>query len=430
MMKLPLGRGDCKMRHRRFMYKCAKCSKVYSDDDVPPNDGCGGRIDITPDLELLKETITQEELSSRNPAHWKYFELLPIRKKESIITLGEGGTPLIKADRLGKKYGLDNLFLKIETMNPSGSFKDRPISVGLSRAIEDGASVVISASSGNAAASLATYSARSGTKTIVLVPEKVPSGKLIHLLVLGTKVIQVKPTVPNVDPTTALLQEAYTELDWTPIPSFGPFNCFQYEGNKTIGYELAEQFEWKTPDWVFFPTGSGGLMSGTMKGIYEFKELGLIEEIPKPVVVQPTGCSPLVEAFQKSKKPTEIEPAENVDTCAGGLADPFPWDGDAALTYLEDAKGMAISVSDYSIKKCLVELGKYEGIFGEPSGVAGLAGLKQMIEDGTIDKQDQIIVPITGSGFKDLHLIKALIPKTPVISQSLEKLLEAVREYD
>ncbi|TXT56489.1 MAG: hypothetical protein BAJATHORv1_20078 [Candidatus Thorarchaeota archaeon] len=413
---------------RSFTYQCGKCGKRYSEDNVPPNDGCGGRIEITPNIELLKDQFTREDFSKRQAGHWKYFDFLPLKHRESIISLGEGGTPLIKAKRLADLYGLNHLYLKIETMNPSGSFKDRPISVGLSRALEDGADIVASASSGNAAASLATYSSRSGTMAIVLVPENVPSGKLIHLMILGTIVVKIKASKRGIDPTTALLQEAYTQLGWTPIPSFGPFNCFQYEGNKTVGYEVAEQLRWSVPDWIIFPTGSGGLMSGSMKGLWEFREIGFIESISRPVVVQPEGCAPIVNATKYTNDSLSIEPIIEVDTCAGGLADPYPWDGDAALRYMKETNGLAIAVSDKEIKKCLVELAKYEGVFGEPSGVAGLAGLKQLVEDGTIDKQDSVVVPITGSGFKDLQLAEGLAPRTPVISQNLDELIKAVNK--
>ncbi|MHA2425217.1 MAG: pyridoxal-phosphate dependent enzyme, partial [Candidatus Thorarchaeota archaeon] len=165
-------------------YKCAKCGKEYTDENVPPNDKCGGRIDVFHDLEVLKETLTKKELESRIGGLWKYFELMPLRKKENIITLGEGGTPLFKSTRLANHLGLSNLYIKMETLNPSGSFKDRPICVGVSRAKEDGAKTVSAASSGNAAAAMSTFAARAGLRAVVFVPENAPAGKLIHLRTL------------------------------------------------------------------------------------------------------------------------------------------------------------------------------------------------------------------------------------------------------
>jgi len=407
---------------RVIEYRCAKCAKSYDDSNVPANDGCGGRIDIKFDLEALKEIFTQDSMRERKGGLWKYFELMPLRKRDSIVTLGEGNTPLIKSKRLASEMGLKNLFLKIETGNPSGSFKDRPICVGVSRAFEDRAETVSAASSGNAAAAMSAYAARAGLRAVVFVPESAPAGKLIHLKTLGAHVFRVSKEREGVDPTTTLLNVACNELGWTPTPSFGPFNCFQFEGTKSIGFELAEQLNWNPPDWVLFPTGSGGLMAGTMKGFWEFQQMGLINDLPQPVVVQPEGCAPIVRAFNEKQKPLEIIPWDSNDTVAGGLADPFPWDGDAALHYLGLAKGSAIAVADSDIERYLIMLGKYEGIFAEPSGVAALAGLERLVHDGSIDKSDVIVVPITGSGFKDLNTADRLSYNVPLIPPRVEEL--------
>ncbi|MGQ4912909.1 MAG: threonine synthase [Candidatus Thorarchaeota archaeon] len=409
--------------------RCAKCGKTYDEHSVPPNDGCGGRIDFILDIEELKETITRETLEMRKGGLWKYFEMMPLRKRDSIITLGEGNTPLIRSNRLAQEWNMKHLLLKNETVNPSGSFKDRPICVGVSRAYEDGVKTVSAASSGNAAASMSTYAARAGLEAVVFVPEDAPAGKLIHLRTLGAKVFRVKKEIEGVDPTTTLLKEACAEFGWTPTPSFGPFNCFQFEGTKSLGYEIAEQTDWNPPDWILFPTGSGGLMAGTMKGLWEFQQMGLIDELPRPVVVQPTGCPPIVNAFHEGQDPLGITPWSSNDTVAGGLADPFPWDGDAALRYLELAGGHALAVEDESIESALVMLGKSEGIFAEPSGVAALAGLKQMIDEGIIDRTDTVVVPVTGSGFKDLSTPDRLTPKVPLIPPNTGELMRALNNY-
>jgi len=406
--------------------KCAKCGKEYTNKDVPPNDGCGGRIDISFDLEGIKEIFTRQSVDQRKGGLWKYFELMPLRKRESIVTLGEGNTPLLRSSRLGEQLKLSNLFLKIETTNPSGSFKDRPICVGVSRAYEDGADTVSAASSGNAAASMSTYAARAGMQAVVFVPEDAPAGKLIHLRTLGARVFRVQKVKEGVDPTTTLLKAACTELGWTPTPSFGPFNCFQFEGTKSLGYEIAEQMNWEPPDWILFPTGSGGLMAGTMKGLWEFQQMGLIDRLPRPVVVQPEGCAPIVRAFKSNQDPLDITPWHSNETVAGGLADPFPWDGDAALKYLKMADGRAIEVPDDAIERQLVSLGKMEGIFAEPSGVAALAGLESLVDQGVIDKSDRVVVPITGSGFKDLATPDRLTPQVVLISPDLDQLKAAL----
>ncbi|MFX1367566.1 MAG: threonine synthase [Promethearchaeota archaeon] len=408
------------------LYKCAKCGKKYTDDNVPPNDGCGGRIDIQFDLELAKEFHSRGSIERKKGGLWKYFDLMPLRNKKSIVSLGEGDTPLIKARKLGEEMNLSNLFLKLETTCPSGSFKDRPICVGVSRAHEDGAETVVAASSGNAAASMSTYAARAGLRAVVFVPEDAPAGKLIHLRTLGANVFRVRKQKEGVDPTTTLLRAACEDLGWTPSPSFGPFNCFQFEGTKSLGYEIAEQSNWDLPDWILFPTGSGGLMAGTMKGLWEFQQMGLIDDIPHGVVVQPEGCAPIVRAFNENQNPLEIKPWDSNETVAGGLADPFPWDGDAALKYLGISKGAAIAVSDPEIEKYLVLLGKLEGVFAEPSGVAALAGLKQLVEQGVIDRADRIVVPITGIGFKDLATPDRLTSPVKLVSPIVEELKTAL----
>jgi threonine synthase len=409
--------------------KCAKCGKEYDEENVPANDGCGGRIDFSFDLETLKEIFTKQEIFQRESGLWKYFELMPLRSRRNIVTLGEGNTPFLQSKRLADEWGMKNLFLKNEIFNPSGSFKDRPICVGVSRALEDGAKTVSAASSGNAAAAMSSYAARAGLQSVVFVPEDAPAGKLIHLRTLGAKVFRVSKEQEGVDPTTTLLKAACTEFGWTPSPSFGPFNCFQFEGTKSLGYEIAEQSEWTPPDWILFPTGSGGLMAGTMKGLWEFKEMGLIDELPRPVVVQPEGCSPIVRAFYDHQDPLNITPWDSNETVAGGLADPFPWDGDAALRYLKLANGTAIAVSDEAIETALVALGKFEGIFAEPSGVAALAGLKELMDQGVIDSTDNVVVPITGSGFKDLATPDRLTPQVSVIPPNTSKLKKALENY-
>jgi len=418
--------GDIALELRS--YKCAKCGKEYTDDNVPPNDGCGGRIDIIHNLESIKEVLTKEEIESRKGGLWKYFELMPLKQRQSIITVGEGNTPLIKSTRLASALGLSDLHIKMETLNPSGSFKDRPICVGVSRAKEDGAETVSAASSGNAAASMSTYAARAGLRAVVFVPENAPAGKLIHLRTLGANVFRVRKVEEGVDPTTTILHTACDELGWTPTPSFGPFNGFQFEGTKSLGYEIAEQMMWNPPDWILFPTGSGGLMAGTMKGFWEFREMGLIDTLPRPVVVQPDGCSPIVRAFNDKQDPLGITPWESNETVAGGLADPFPWDGDAALKYLNIANGKVVSVSDEAIEKHLIMLGKLEGIFAEPSGVAAMAGLEVLLEEGVIEKKDRIVVPITGSGFKDLATPDRLTMKVQIIGPVLSELTAALEK--
>ncbi|MFQ6125278.1 MAG: threonine synthase [Candidatus Heimdallarchaeota archaeon] len=407
---------------------CAKCRTEYEPTSAPENDGCGGRIDIYLNIEALKENLSKQELIARGNSPWKYFELLPIFEKVNFITLGEGNTPLLKSDRFARTLGLKHLYWKVETQNPSGSFKDRPISVGVSKAVENGSKTVVSASSGNAAAAMATYGAKAGLEVVVFVPEHAPADKITQLLFLGAQVFRIARDAEPGDPAFTLLTKAYQAYGWTPIPSMGPFNCWQFEGNKTIGYEVAEQMGWKVPDWMLFPTGSGGHLAGTMKGFKEFNDMGFIEGLPRAVAVQPTGCAPVVQAIQERRDPFEIVAWGPPQTIAGGLADLFPWDGDAAVTMIRESQGTAVAVTDEEILRVQRELARLEGVFGEPSGVAGIAGLKSLIEAGVIDPTDTVVVTITGIGFKDTRILEQQTGKAPVIAPSLEALEKVLQK--
>ena len=406
---------------------CARCGKVHSPQNAPPNDGCGGRIEIFYDLDAVRETHPNlKAFIGRNPIE-KYSTLLPLKTPEKAISLGEGRTPVIKAVHLAQQLGISELYLKLEMLNPSGSFKDRPISIGVSRAVEDQSSALSAASSGNAATSLATYGARANKRVIVFVPVHAPQEKVHHLLFLGATVFRVTGFEEGGDPSVDLFELACKEFGWTPCPSFGRYNCFQFEGTKTLGFELVEQLDIENIDWILFPTGSGGLLGGTMKGLYEFQQLGYIEQVPKAVAVQPMACAPVVHAIKNGIDPLDIQTWPSIpQTVAGGLADPFPHDGDAVLHYVRKSEGTGIAVSEDAILSAQRTLARVEGIFGEPTGVVGLAGLEMMIDEGLVDPSDRVIIPITGSGLKDLSRIMKSQHDAPVVKPILDELRSAM----
>jgi threonine synthase len=379
-----------------------------------------GRLDIYYNYDNLSKNVTKKMLSDRTPGVWKYREFLPVESKKNIVTLNEGGTPFIKANNLAKKIGLRNLYLKDETRNPTGSFKDRSMTVGLSKAIEFGAKTVATASSGNAAASLGAYSAKAGLRCFAFVLESASFSKIAQIHLYGANVVRVKQNQDGVDPTVHLLRMVVEEYGWYPCPSFGPFNPYQVEGPKTISYEIIEQLEWNIPDWVFVPVGSACLLTGVWKGFRDFLNVGFTDSMPKMAAIQSSGCPPLVKGFKEGKGPFEIQPWKDACTCASGLADLFPWDGDAALGFLKDS-GTAEEVSDEEILEAQKLLASTEGIFAEPSGVTSLAGLKKLLDQGAIDRDENVTLLITGTGLKDPDVVKRMFKGAPMIEPSIEE---------
>jgi len=409
--------------------KCSRCGKVYYLDQKPivcENKDLG-RLDIYYDYEKVKEVFSKHILKGRRFYMWRYRELMPVREDKNIVTLGEGGTPLIKAKRLAEELKVKNLYLKDETRNPTGSFKDRGMSVAVSMAVEFGYKVTVTASSGNAAAALAAYSAKAGLETYAFVIEEAGYGKVAQLLFYGAKVFRVKG-LGKEDPTVKMMKLTYEKYGWYPSPSFGPFNPYQIEGPKTISYEVVEQLNWNIPDWVMVPVGAAALLTSVWKGFRDFKELGFIDNLPRLAAIQSTGNPPFVRAWKEKAEPFKIKPWPKPETIATGLEDPYPWDHDGGLKALQETNGVAEEVSDELILKAMKMLAKYEGIFAEPSGVASLAGYMKLLEEGVIDRGDTVVVLITGHGLKDPDIVKKVSGDAPKIEPKLEDFERALRE--
>lgn len=409
---------------------CSRCGSVYDLHDKPLM--CAkrdlGRLDIFYDYESASKVLTKDTLHARPFNMWRYKELLPVPSNEYVVTLGEGGTPLLKASRLGEKLGLRNLYLKDETRNPTGSFKDRAMSVSVSMAKYFGYKKAVIASSGNAAASLAAYGAKAGIEVYALVPHFAARGKVSQLLMYGAKVIKVK-WVEAEDPTVKLMKVLYEKYGFYPSPSFGVFNPYQVEGPKTISMEIVEQLNWKVPDQVFVPTGAASLLTGVYKGFRDFNELGFIEGYPKLVAVQPEGNYPLVRAWMEKADPLNIRPWEKPpETIATGLEDTYPWDGDMGLRALYSTSGYGVVVSDSRIIEAMKLLASLEGIFAEPSGAAGLAGLLNALENKQVDRDEVVVVLVTGHGLKDVDIVMKIAEEPPTINPDEQELLKAIRE--
>ena len=413
------------MQHVKLL-KCSMCGREHSLSEglvmCPRRDN--GRLDIVYDYESIGENLSRKALEQRRGGLWKYEELLPVDKKYSS-GLSVGDTPLFRAVRLGEKLRATNVIIKDETRGPSASFKDRSMAVGVAKAIELGYSAVVTASSGNAAAALAAQSAAAGLQCTAFVIDSASLGKLAQLIQYGAKVFRVKG-LGSEDPTVRMMLLCAERYGWYPCPSFDAFNPYQVEGPKTISYEAIEQLGWEIPDWVLVPSGAGCLMAGLWKGFKDFYELGFARSMPRLVVIQSTGNAPIVRAYEQGRRGHNIEPWGCPKTIATGLEDPYPWDGDAALDAARETKGTCVAVEDTLILEAQRLLASKEGVFGEPSGVAGLAGLMRLLDDGTIDSKDKVLVPITGSGMKDLSMLENEAKAVPAIEPlpgTLERLL-------
>lgn len=407
---------------------CSKCGEVYDPEDSPVM--CRrkdmGRLDVIYHYDRVAESFTRSSLETRpHTGVWRFWELMPVDKKYGS-TLSEGNTPLLKAERLGKLLGMKNLFLKDETRNPTASFKDRAMSVGAAKAFETGRKQVVIASSGNAASSLAAYSASLGLSCTAFVPEDVAMGKASQLLLYGANVVRIKQVEEGRDPTVDLMLQTVEKLGWYPCPSFGPFNPYQVEGPKTIVYEIMTQLGWRTPDFIFIPTGSGCLATGIWKGLKDLKTLGLIDSYPKIVPVQPEGNMALVRAIKQGRKFEEIEPEKWPKSIASGLLDPFPWDGDAVLEGVKTTGGTGESVSEDEIRDSMKKLARFEGVFSEPSGAVGIAAAEKLLHQGIVDPSDEVVVLITGSGLKEPEKITAQT-NIPLTTPDIEQLLKLLK---
>jgi threonine synthase len=404
---------------------CLRCGHAHAPESKAyVCEQCGGKIEVKYDYDSI--ALSRTKLENRRPGVWKYTELLPVQNPKRAVTLGEGGTPLIKAEKLGRALGMKHLYLKDETRNPTASFKDRLMTVGVTKALEFGARTVVTASSGNAAVSLAAYAAKGGLQCYAFVPAGAPKSKLAQISIHGATVLKVRRKKKG-DPTYELMVKSWERFGWHPIPSAGRFNPYHWEGIKSLAFEVCEDLGWKCPDWVFVPTGAGTLMSGTAKGFQEFEFLGLVNGSPRLVAVQAEGCAPLVRAFKRGTPYEQIDTWENPKTVAGGLIDPFPWDADTAIDGIKRSGGDAVEVSDRQILWAERELAKLEGVFAEPSGAAGIAGLKKLRDEGRIDPSDVVVVEVTGGGLKDIKTALALAKKPKVAKATPAAISKLVR---
>jgi len=346
---------------------------------------------------------------------WRYFELLPIEDKDNIVSLEEGFTPLRRCERLGETLGLRRLYVKDDTVNPTYSFKDRPASVGVSKALEFGFDKVGCPSTGNLAASTAAYAAKAGIGCYILVPNDIERAKISQALAYGAKVIAVRGTY---DDANRLAVEAADALDI----AFLNVNIRSYytEGSKTLAFEVCEQLGWVAPDWALIPMASGALFCAFWRGLKELQRLGLIAEATTRLVgVQPEGCAPIVRAF---KTGGDIVPLERPDTIVSSLAIGSPASGYGVLRAIKECGGAAESVTDDEVLRAEGLLASTEGVFSGPASATTVAALKRLVEEGTIDRDEIVVCLITECGLKAPDALLRLPERPYEIEPNLDSL--------
>ncbi|MBS7637298.1 threonine synthase [Candidatus Bathyarchaeota archaeon] len=375
----------------RYRLSCTSCG-FETQEFINRCVKCGDNLEYIFDPDYLREVALTGPLT-----FWKYRRVLPTVVKP--ITLGEGGTPLQEAKRLGEALGLRHLYLKDETRNPTNSFKDRSASLVVSDAVSRGYGGVICASNGNHGASVAAYSAKANIECQILVPKDLDMGKLAQMIIYDANPEEAGSTIEEAIAKAAEIAEGTGLYQAT-----AELNPLASEALKTISYELAEQAQ--TPDWIVVAMGSGATVYAIWKGYKELLERGVIDHSPRLIGVQASGCSPIVKAFMLDlQEPVRIDKPE---TSAVAIRVASPIYGRAALRALRESKGLALGVTDEEMLMAERELARYEGIFAEPASAATIASLHRLVDSGVMDRGDSVVTLITSSGLKTDDVIKTL----------------------
>ena len=375
--------------------ECSFCGKKYEADELHTLcPACGKPLLARYDLKRVREEWSREDLAVRVASLWRYQEVLPVRNEENAISLGEGYTPLLRAEHLGKKLKMRNLFIKDEGLNPTGSFKARGLCMAISRAKELGVSEVVIPSAGNAAGAMAAYAAKAGMKAHVFMPQDVPLPFRLECEAYGAQVTLVPGLITDCGQQA---RQATAKHDWFDVSTLK--EPYRLEGKKTMGYELAEAFDWQLPDVIIYPTGGGTGLIGMWKAFAEMEALGWIgKDRPRMVVVQARGCAPIPRAFEAGEEFTT--PWENAATVAAGLRVPVAVGDFLILRAVRESNGTALAVSDDALVAAQKRMASREGIFACPEGGATLAALETLLAKGWLMPDETVVLFNTGTGLK------------------------------
>ena len=376
--------------------ECSRCGTRAAIESTPGLCSCGGPFLVRYDLATLRGKDLRHEFSSRPAGLWRYRELLPVRDDASLVTLGEGGTPLLASTRLVEKLGAPSLYLKDESLNPTGTFKARGFSVAVSMAVELGLKRLALATAGNAGGALAAYTARCGLQASVIMPENSPRANLLECRFYGAELELIPGTIRECG---LRLKEKIGSGEWFDVSTFR--EPYRVEGKKTMAYEFFEQLGGRLPEAVIYPAGGGTGLVAMWKAFEEMEALGWIGPgRPKMVAVQASGCAPLVRAFDQGAE--QAEPWANPSTEASGLCVPRSLADFLILRLLRESKGKAVAVEEAEIQQAVREIAATEGLLIAPEAAAAYAGYKRLLEEKFLERNESVVVFLTGSGYKYL----------------------------
>lgn len=386
--------------------ECSQTGERYEAGQLHNLSKAGFPLLVRYDLEKARQGWSRDWIANGPTSMWRYAPVLPVTKPTSIVSLGEGMTPLLRTQRLGEKIGASNLWVKDDGVNPTGSFKARGLSCAVSMAKELGVTKLAIPSAGNAASALAAYAAAAGMEAHIYMPQDVPQANFIECKSFGAQVTLVDGLISDCAKIVAARapQEGWFDVSTLKEP-------YRIEGKKTMGYEIAEQMHWNLPDAILYPTGGGVGIIGMWKAFAEMEALGWIgSRRPKMIAVQVEGCMPIVRAYQKGEERSEF--FQNASTVASGLRVPKPLGDFLILQAVRQSGGTAIAVSDEEALDAGVELAAMEGIFAAPEGAACVAAVPKLIASGVLTEDARIVIYNTGAGLKYLEAYSTRFPRS------------------
>jgi threonine synthase len=403
-----------------YYFQCISCRSRYETSEmIYTCPRCQDLLEIRYDYERIAPLIDMKVWRSRAFSVWRYRELIPIAGETRVVTLCEGGTGLHKSKNLADNLRLKKLHVKFEGENPTGSFKDRGMTVGVSKALELQTKMVACASTGNTSASLSAYAARAGLKCVVLIPAgKIAQGKLAQAMAHGATILEIEGNFDD-----ALRSVIELTKRNRSIALLNSVNPFRVEGQKTLAFEVYDQLEFRSPDVVVVPVGNAGNISAIWKGFDELHQLGILEKVPRMMGVQAEGAAPIASAYKQKR--VEIQNVDRPETIATAIRIGAPASWKKALNAVRESGGAMETVSDEEILQAQKDLARHEGLFVEPASASSVAGLGKLLEQDLIERDEETVCVATGHGLKDPQIVTR-IADTPVKTRSDIESIESV----